>query len=117
MKKRLTIIGLVVLFAVIVVSGSVIFQRKNVDTFSGYVMSVDASTNRILICYNEENLTAEGYLGDCYVTLDSKTKLEGVSQVSEIQQGDVVQVGYEGSIAEIMPSEIVGTVRYVKVTH
>lgn len=79
-------------------------------TVEGYVKQVYPGDGRILICYKLENTRTEEYMGDCYIPIEEDTVFSDGRTLDSVQQGEHIIATYTGTLAEIYPAEIDGTV-------
>ncbi|MCR5640278.1 MAG: hypothetical protein K6G04_02875 [Lachnospiraceae bacterium] len=113
MSKQIVIGIAIVVVAIAGVFGiRYVRDQRNQNAFSmeGYVKSVDVESQRILICYDQELVNDETYMGDCYIPVEKKTKFSDGKDITSIHPGDYVIVEYTGTIQETFPSEITETV-------
>ena len=110
MKKIITIIVLILIIIVTCVC-FYNFKRESAAssaTIEGYVKQI--YPDRILICYDLENTLNEEYMGDCYIPIEEDTVISDGMTIDSIKQGDHIIVTYIGTLAEVYPAEIDGTV-------
>ena len=80
-------------------------------TIEGYVKQVDPDNRMILICYDPEDISDENYLGDCCIPVEEGTVLADGRTLDSIQPGEHILATYTGTLAEVFPAEVDGTVR------
>ena len=49
-------------------------------------------------------------MGDCYIPIENKAVISGGKALNSIEQGEYIIATYTGTLAEVFPSEIDGTV-------
>lgn len=103
----------IIVSILIIVAGVCFYNIKKASTASsatveGYVKQV--YPDRILICYDLENTLIEEYMGDCYIPIEEDTVISDGMTHDSIKKGDYIIVTYTGTLAEVYPAEIDGTV-------
>ena len=113
MNKRIVAVSILIL-AVLAAAAFCSCVHRSTETgtaaVDGYVKQVLLDERQILICYDLTNTTNEEYLGDCYIPIEENTVLADGRTLESIKQGEHVIATYTGTLAEVFPAEIDGTV-------
>lgn len=104
-----------IIVAIIIVAGvcSCNFNDSlatNGSTVEGYVREVNLDGNSILICYDLKNISNEEYMGDCWIPIEEDTVISDGRTLDSIEQGEHIIATYTGTVAEVWPEEIGGTI-------
>lgn len=112
-NKKLAVVIVLILVIIALIVCYFQFKRDSVNresTIEGYVKQVCLEDKKILICYDIDNISNNDYMGDCYIPIENKTVISDGRTINSIEQGEYIIVTYTGTLAEVFPSEIDGTV-------
>ncbi len=114
-KKKKKIIASIVFVVIIIVIIVYHYNFKSSTVSSsaiveGYVKKVYPEEGKILICYEIRDILNEEYMGDCYIPIEKDTVISDGRTLDSIEQGEHIIAIYTGTLAEVHPAEIDGTV-------
>ncbi len=114
-KKKKKIIASIVFVIIIIVIIVYHYNFKSSTVSSsaiveGYVKKVYPEEGKILICYEIRDILNEEYMGDCYIPIEKDTVISDGRTLDSIVQGEHIIAIYTGTLAEVHPAEIDGTV-------
>lgn len=114
-KKKKKIIASIVFVIIIIVIIVYHYNFKSSTVSSsaiveGYVKKVYPEEGKILICYEIRDILNEEYMGDCYIPIEKDTVISDGRTLDSIEQGEHIIAIYTGTLAEVHPAEIDGTV-------
>lgn len=115
MNKRKNLVAIIaIITATIVIIACYYDYKSNMvnanATIEGYVKKVYLEDKKILVCYDINNISNEEYMGDCYIPIEKGTVFADGRALESIEQGDHIIATYTGTLAEVFPEEIDGTV-------